>query len=25
LGEDVNADILEAEGVGAGPDGHRST
>ena len=25
LGEDVNSDILEAEGVGAGPDGHRST
>ena len=24
LGEDVNADILEAEGVGAGQDGHRS-
>ena len=24
LGEDVNADILEAEAVGAGPDGHRS-
>ena len=25
LGEDVNSDILEAEEMGAGPDGHRST
>jgi transcriptional regulator with XRE-family HTH domain len=25
LGEDINSDILEAEEVGAGPDGHRST
>ena len=25
LGEDVNSDILEAEEVGAGPDGRRST
>jgi len=24
LGDDVNADILEAEEVGAGSDGHRT-